>query len=108
MIGETTDKAKVFSLKRRYGELDGKMSALYAARFAEVNKTLTAIQRQKLVTLRNLNVVPGGAYLYSTPIPMPTITGTDYFFGVGTIPSTAGKVSAPTDFGFQSRQSPQK
>jgi len=38
--GESADKDKVLSLSRRYGELDGAMSYLYATAFAEVGKTL--------------------------------------------------------------------
>ena len=40
--GESADKDKVLSLSKRYGELDGEMSYLYATAFAEVGKTLTA------------------------------------------------------------------
>ncbi len=39
--GESADKDKVLSLSKRYGELDGEMSYLYATAFAEVGKTLT-------------------------------------------------------------------
>ena len=46
--GESADKDKVLSLSRRYGELDGEMSYLYATAFAEVGKTLTAEQKEKL------------------------------------------------------------
>ena len=47
------------------------VSALYASRFSAVNKTLTAGQRAALVKLRNLDVVPEGAYRFSTPVAMP-------------------------------------
>ena len=43
--GESADKDKVLSLSRRYGELDGEMSYLYATAFAKVGKTLTAEQK---------------------------------------------------------------
>jgi hypothetical protein len=80
MTGGTIDKDKVYSLIKRYGELDGQMSALYATRFTAVNKTLTSDQRTALVKLRNLDVVPQGAYLFSTPVSMPNIPNTDYMF----------------------------
>ncbi|MEI8360527.1 MAG: Spy/CpxP family protein refolding chaperone [bacterium] len=98
MTGGTPDKAKVYSLIERYGALDGQMSALYAQRFAAVNKTLTDTQRTALVKLRNLTVVPQGAYRFSTPVSTPEIPSTDFFFDTGTMPSTAGQTTAPTTF----------
>jgi hypothetical protein len=92
------DKDKVFALIKRYGELDGQLSALYASRFAEVNKTLTSDQRATLVKLRNLTVVPKGAYFFSTPINYPSLPSVEYLFGVGQAPSTAGQLTAPTGF----------
>jgi hypothetical protein len=87
--GETADKQAVLSLARKYGELDGAISFYYATRFAEVNRTLTAEQRQKLIKLRNLDDYPcTGAYLYSRPINMPEIENTDFLFGTGGRPKT--------------------
>jgi len=98
MNGGTVDKTKVYSLIERYGELDGQMSALYASRFAAVNKTLTATQRTALVKLRNLTVVPSGVYKFSTPLATPTLPNTDFMFGVGSIPSDAGQTTPPASF----------
>jgi Spy/CpxP family protein refolding chaperone len=98
--GGSIDKEKVYSLIERYGELDGQMSALYALRFSEVNSTLTDTQRADLVKLRNLDVVPEGAYRFSTPVAMPQVPNTDYMFGVGSIPQDAGQTSAPASFGI--------
>ena len=81
IAGGTVNKELVYSLIERYGELDGQMSALYAYRFAAVNKTLTDTQRAALVKLRNLTVVPQGAYMFSTPTAMPEISSTNYMFG---------------------------
>ena len=82
MKEESVDKAKVLSLAKRYGELDGEISYWYAMRFAAVGKTLTADQRKTLLKLRNLDAeyVCQGAYLYSAPIKMPEIPNTDYLF----------------------------
>ena len=44
--GESADKDKVLSLSRRYGELDGEMSYLYATAFAEVGRTLGRAERE--------------------------------------------------------------
>lgn len=96
--GETVDKDKVYTLIERYGELDGKISALYATRFSEVNSTLTDEQRDKLIKLRDLDVVPEGAYRFSAPIATPEIPNNDYMFGVGSMPSDAGRVTAPATF----------
>ncbi len=106
MTGGTIDKDKVYALIERYGELDGQMSALYATRFAAVNKTLTSDQRAALVKLRNLTVVPTGAYRFATPVAMPTIPNTDFMFGVGTMPSNAGQTTAPESFGASSSPKP--
>jgi peptidoglycan hydrolase-like protein with peptidoglycan-binding domain len=99
ITGGTINKDLVYSSIERYGELDGQMSALYAKRFAEVKATLTDAQMATLVKLRNLSVVPTGAYMFSTPTAMPTIPNTDFMFGVGTIPTTAGQLTAPSTFG---------
>jgi len=45
MTGQSLDKEKVYLLIKRYGELDGQVSGLYASRFAGVNKTLNSDQR---------------------------------------------------------------
>ena len=82
MKEESVDKAKVLSLAKRYGELDGEISYWYAMRFAAVGKTLTAEQKKTLLKLRNLDAkyICQGAYLYSAPIKMPEIPNTDYLF----------------------------
>jgi len=79
--GEAADQSKVLSLSRRYGELDGEMSYLYASAFAEVGKTLTAQQKEKLTGMRTSNPSdPKGPFLYSTPINLPKIENTDFLF----------------------------
>jgi len=81
--GETANRDKVVSLSRRYGELDGEMSYLYATAFAEVGRTLTAEQRAQLARLRATDPSdPKGPFLYSEPIRLPEIENTDHFFGV--------------------------
>jgi hypothetical protein len=106
MSGGTIDKDKVYTLIQRYGELDGQMSALYASKFSAVNKTLTDTQRAALVKLRNLDVVPPGAYMFATATAMPTLPDTDFMFGVGALPSDAGQTTAPTGFGSTGTQQP--
>jgi phosphatidylethanolamine-binding protein (PEBP) family uncharacterized protein len=82
LTGGQASKEKVVALGRRYGELDGAMSYLYAAAFATAGKTLTGEQRAELVRLRNLDgYTSAPAYIYSDPVqaavPIPT---TDHFF----------------------------
>lgn len=81
MTDGKADQALVLSLSKRYGELDGELSYYYATRFAEVGKTLTAEQKSALVKLRNLDLQPQGAFIYSEPIALPTIENTDFLFG---------------------------
>ncbi len=91
--GETADKDKVLALSRRYGELDGEMSYLYATAFAKVGQTLTAEQKAKLSAMRKVDPSePKGPFLYSAPIQMPQIENTDYLFGVG---QSASQPAAP-------------
>ena len=68
---ETLDKEKVFSWIKRYGELDAEMSYYEATTFADIYKSLSSDQRQKLIQIRNQAVLPTGAYLYSDPVEMP-------------------------------------
>ncbi len=80
--GDIADKNKVLALSKRYGELDGEMSYLYATAFAKVGQTLTAQQKQTLISMRASNPNdPKGPFLYSSPISMPRIDNTDAFFG---------------------------
>jgi hypothetical protein len=81
--GESADKGKVLSLSRRYGELDGALSYLYATAFAKVGQSLNAQQKEKLAKMRTTNPSdPKGPFLYSAPIKMPKIENTDFLFGV--------------------------
>jgi len=108
MTGGTIDKEKVYSLIQRYGELDGQVSALYATRFSAVNKTLTDTQRAALVKLRNLSVVPQGAYRFADTVAMPEIPNTDFMFGVRSMPTNAGQTTAPASFGVSVNPNPNR
>jgi uncharacterized membrane protein len=99
MTGGTVDQQKVCSLIERYGELDGTVSALYAQRFAEVNRTLTDTQRAALVRLRDLDAEVKGVYLFSTPVDAPVLPDTDFFFGTAAMPADAGSFDVPEGFG---------
>lgn len=83
LISDQGDREKVIALSKRYGELDGELSYLYAAAFSRVGQTLTARQREQLDRMRASNPDdPKGPFLYSSPVRMPRIENTDYFFGV--------------------------
>jgi hypothetical protein len=98
MEGVEIDTDMLYAKIGRYGELDGLMSALYAQRFAAVNATLNETQRAALVALRDLDAVPTGAYAFSTPIDMPSLPDISYLFGVGDLPSDAGRLPTPPHF----------
>ena len=80
--GETADENLVRLRSRRYGELDGELSYLYAKAFAEVARTLTPRQKAGLAALRTNNPMdPKGPFLYSSPVVLTKIENTDFLFG---------------------------
>ena len=79
--GETADKAKVLSLSKRYGELDGELAYFYASAFGEVFKSLSSEQLAKLKAMRTINPSePRGPFLYSDPVQNPQVGTTDFMF----------------------------
>jgi Spy/CpxP family protein refolding chaperone len=84
LAGGMADRAKVLALGRRYGELDGGVSWMYATAFAKVNRTLTAEQRAALLKLRNLEGCRSApAYLYSQPMAeAPSLPDTEFLLGL--------------------------
>jgi len=93
--GGQADKQKVLALGRRYGELDGEVSWMYAMAFARVNRTLTNEQRAAMKKLRNLDGYQSAhAYLYSSPMQtLPPIRNTDFLFGGSATPPPASAVT---------------
>jgi hypothetical protein len=82
LAGGQPDKAKVLALCRRYGELDGEMSWMYAEAFAKVGKTLTSDERAQLMKIRNLDGYTSAPYyIYSDAMTdNPDLPNTDSFF----------------------------
>lgn len=82
--GETVDKAEVLALSEKYGQLDGEIIYGDAMAFAQVGQSLSAQQKADLAAMRQqIGVgVPQGAFIYSTPVQMPSIQNTDFLFGV--------------------------
>ncbi|MEI6556440.1 MAG: hypothetical protein WCL70_12690 [Paludibacter sp.] len=78
MTNEKPDKETVYSLIKRYGELDSEMSYYEANAFSAIYKTLTESQKQKLIQIRNQSVLPKGAYIYSDPVDLPENLKFDY------------------------------
>ena len=81
LAGGRADRTKVLALGKRYGELDGEVSWLYASAFTKISRTLTDKQRAELVKLRDL---PGyksaPAYVYSRPLSeLPKLPESDLF-----------------------------
>ena len=85
----------MLALGRRYGELDGEMSWMYAMAFAKVGRTLTPDQRAACVKLRNLDGYHSApAYLYSNPLTQrPAVPNSDFLFGA---PASAAATSSAT------------
>lgn len=81
ITGERPDKKEIINMVKMYGGYDGELSYLYVAAFTAVNKTLTPEQREKLKTLRNLDVYPKGIYIFSDPEPMPVTIDCSFLFG---------------------------
>ena len=80
---DAAGKDAVLSYSRRYGELDGGLSYLYATAFARVGQTLSTDQRQRLAAMRKPDPdEPKGPFLYSEPVRQPRIGNTDFLFGV--------------------------
>jgi len=80
MKNEIPDKEKIFSLIKRYGEIDGELSYNYAICFTKISKTLTSEQKKKLIELRDLKVLPKGVYLFSDPIDIPENINTGFLY----------------------------
>ena len=79
--GDSADQNKVLSLSRLYGAQDGEMSYLYATAFAQVSRMLSMPQNEMLTKMRTSNPNdPKGPFLYSTPVNMPKVANTAYFF----------------------------
>jgi hypothetical protein len=81
--GSRPSAAAVNKLMTRYGQLDGSLNFRYTTAVAEVGQTLTDAQRAQLMTMRQQligDLAPAGAFLYSSPIPMPPLPGTDFLF----------------------------
>jgi len=89
--GGTADLATVLSLMKTYGELDGTIVYNYATKFAQVGNTLSDAQKTTLTGLRTEILgdlsTPTGAYLYSTPIALPTVQDTDFLFSTSSSPT---------------------
>lgn len=84
LAGEKADRARVLALARRYGELDGGISYLYANAFAAVGTSLTPEQRARLAALRPTDPsAPRGPFRYSAPIRTPEVGSTDFLFARG-------------------------
>lgn len=82
LAGEEPDRTRVLALGRRYGELDGWMSWLYATAFSRINRTLSDSQRAAAMKLRDLDgYTSEAAYIYSQPMRQkPELVASDALF----------------------------
>lgn len=79
--GESADLQRVLSLSRRYGELDGDLSYLYAVAFGKVGQSLSANQKAGLQAMRKVDPSePKGPFIYSNPVRDLRLANTDAYF----------------------------
>ncbi len=81
--GSAADATATQALMSRYGRDDGQLAYEYATAFAAVDATLNASQRTALTALRTQTIgsfTPAAAYLYASPIPLPTVPSTNFLF----------------------------
>jgi len=69
-------------MSEAYGTYDGEIIYLYAKYFSQVYQSLSQPQKDLLLSLANNlgYIAPAGAFLYSSPIPMPVVENTDFLF----------------------------
>lgn len=78
--GVEPDKELVKSLFKAYGKLDGTLSYAYACCLADIYKTLTTSQITELYSVRDLDVVPDGTFLFSDPVKLTLDLNTETLF----------------------------
>ncbi len=85
LTSDAVDSNDVLDLSARYGALDGRISWMYATRFAQVGAALDAAHRARVdsLALQLGYMAPAGAFLYSRPVAMPVIPDTDFLFSAG-------------------------
>jgi hypothetical protein len=80
--GDGPSESDIMALGRRYGEMDGALSYEYAGAFAQICKSMTPPQKEKLTTLRtDHNHENGTAFIYSDRVPMPKVPDSSFLFG---------------------------
>ena len=80
--GSIADSSTVITLSGTYGQYDGDIIYRYSTAFASVYRSMTLTQKEQLKALGDgLGYIsPEGAFLYSTPVAMPSIPNTDFLF----------------------------
>lgn len=80
--GAEVDTTEILDLCATYGELDGAIVHHYATCFAQIAQGMETSQWDALGQLADgLGYLPSnGAFLYSSPIPMPEVGDTDFLF----------------------------
>ncbi len=71
LSGGKADRSEVIELVKNYGKQDGEMSWNMVDVLTRINQQLTLAQREKLKKLRNLEILPKGAYIFSDLISLP-------------------------------------
>jgi hypothetical protein len=83
LAGENLDESALQSLMEDYGAADGALVYYFARNFARLGASLTAEQQAKLMELRRQmlgDLIAEKPFLYSQPVDMPAIPGSDFLF----------------------------
>ncbi len=72
--GEKADEAKIVSLSKKFGEMDGEIAYLYANAFSNVKNSLSRTQLNKSIQIRNISQYQcNGAFIYAEPSRVPDV-----------------------------------
>lgn len=82
LTGNNASSSVVQTLSEEYGRYDGEIIYAYATAFSQVYQSLSDSQKTQLTGLADdLGYIdPTGAFIYSAPIPMPSVGNTDSLF----------------------------
>jgi hypothetical protein len=84
--GQTPDSTMVMNWVGQYGAQDGALSFAYATAFASITRSVDEAQLSALRKLRNQDVLPSGAYIYSDPVPLTDDMDCSFLFIRSTTP----------------------
>ncbi len=79
--GGKADEAKIVSLSKKFGEMDGEIAYLYANAFSNLKGGLSQSQLSKSIQIRNISQYQcSGAFIYAEPSQVPDVGDITSFF----------------------------